>query len=179
MGASYKRNAFCWAYPEKWFEIIGESVLPSSPWSVSQMGVWAHLCLCHWKLVSAVAPRQFHLSGAFKTGLFIAEEAAVKLREGALCVRLASSAGTLTCLPGLLSPQKREALQRLRTDIEVLTDSWLETALKSLLLIQSRCGNWKRARCILGPFSRWDVRAVLCCATLLLLFVTGAGKQSE
>ncbi|XP_064028854.1 eyes absent homolog 3 isoform X3 [Pogoniulus pusillus] len=39
---------------------------------------------------------------------------------------------------GLLSPQKREALQRLRTDIEVLTDSWLETALKSLLLIQSR-----------------------------------------
>ncbi|PKK19083.1 EYA transcriptional coactivator and phosphatase 3 [Columba livia] len=41
-------------------------------------------------------------------------------------------------LPGLLSPQKREALQRLRTDIEVLTDSWLETALKSLLLIQSR-----------------------------------------
>lgn len=39
---------------------------------------------------------------------------------------------------GLLSPQKREALQRLRTDIEVLTDSWLGTALKSLLLIQSR-----------------------------------------
>ncbi|XP_005058396.2 PREDICTED: eyes absent homolog 3 isoform X2 [Ficedula albicollis] len=39
---------------------------------------------------------------------------------------------------GLLSPQKREALQRLRTDIKVLTDSWLETALKSLLLIQSR-----------------------------------------
>ncbi|XP_042649531.1 eyes absent homolog 3 isoform X6 [Tyto alba] len=43
-----------------------------------------------------------------------------------------------TNVEGLLSPQKREALQRLRTDIEVLTDSWLETALKSLLLIQSR-----------------------------------------
>ncbi|XP_032058057.1 eyes absent homolog 3 isoform X2 [Aythya fuligula] len=43
-----------------------------------------------------------------------------------------------TNIGGLLSPQKREALQRLRTDIEVLTDSWLETALKSLLLIQSR-----------------------------------------
>ncbi|XP_019367651.1 PREDICTED: eyes absent homolog 3 isoform X1 [Gavialis gangeticus] len=39
---------------------------------------------------------------------------------------------------GLLSPQKRDVLQRLRTDIEVLTDSWLGTALKSLLLIQSR-----------------------------------------
>ncbi|XP_057259570.1 eyes absent homolog 3 isoform X3 [Pezoporus wallicus] len=43
-----------------------------------------------------------------------------------------------TNVGGLLSPQKREALQQLRTDIEVLTDSWLETALKSLLLIQSR-----------------------------------------
>ncbi|NXF66505.1 EYA3 protein, partial [Ciccaba nigrolineata] len=43
-----------------------------------------------------------------------------------------------TNVEGLLSPQRREALQRLRTDIEVLTDSWLETALKSLLLIQSR-----------------------------------------
>ncbi|KAM6295882.1 protein phosphatase EYA3 isoform 2-T2 [Aegotheles albertisi] len=43
-----------------------------------------------------------------------------------------------TNVGGLLSPQKREELQRLRTDIEVLTDSWLETALKSLLLIQSR-----------------------------------------
>ncbi|NWV19283.1 EYA3 protein, partial [Origma solitaria] len=43
-----------------------------------------------------------------------------------------------TNVGGLLSPQRREALQRLRTDIEVLTDSWLETALKSLLLIQSR-----------------------------------------
>ncbi|XP_026558203.1 eyes absent homolog 3 isoform X1 [Pseudonaja textilis] len=38
----------------------------------------------------------------------------------------------------LLSPEKKEALQRLREDIEVLTDSWLGTALKSLLLIQSR-----------------------------------------
>ncbi|NWW86022.1 EYA3 protein, partial [Rhynochetos jubatus] len=43
-----------------------------------------------------------------------------------------------TNVGGLLSPQKREVLQRLRTDIEVLTDSWLETSLKSLLLIQSR-----------------------------------------
>ncbi|KAB1269243.1 Eyes absent-like protein 3 [Camelus dromedarius] len=39
---------------------------------------------------------------------------------------------------GLLSPQRKEALQRLRAEIEVLTDSWLGTALKSLLLIQSR-----------------------------------------
>ncbi|XP_060113885.1 eyes absent homolog 3 isoform X1 [Heteronotia binoei] len=38
----------------------------------------------------------------------------------------------------LLSPEKKEALQRLREDIEVLTDNWLGTALKSLLLIQSR-----------------------------------------
>ncbi|XP_048356235.1 eyes absent homolog 3 isoform X3 [Sphaerodactylus townsendi] len=38
----------------------------------------------------------------------------------------------------LLSPEKKESLQRLREDIEVLTDSWLGTALKSLLLIQSR-----------------------------------------
>ncbi|XP_078236347.1 protein phosphatase EYA3 isoform X6 [Pogona vitticeps] len=38
----------------------------------------------------------------------------------------------------LLSPEKKEALQRLREDIEMLTDSWLGTALKSLLLIQSR-----------------------------------------
>lgn len=42
---------------------------------------------------------------------------------------------------GLLSPQRKEALQRLRAEIEVLTDSWLGTALKSLLLIQSRYGN--------------------------------------
>ncbi|XP_078538640.1 protein phosphatase EYA3 isoform X3 [Lissotriton helveticus] len=39
---------------------------------------------------------------------------------------------------GLLSPQRRESLQRLRSDIETLTDAWLGTALKSLLLIQSR-----------------------------------------
>ncbi|XP_061453650.1 eyes absent homolog 3 isoform X3 [Rhineura floridana] len=38
----------------------------------------------------------------------------------------------------LLSPEKKEVLQRLREDIEMLTDSWLGTALKSLLLIQSR-----------------------------------------
>ena len=44
-------------------------------------------------------------------------------------------------LKGLLSPQRKEALQRLRAEIEVLTDSWLGTALKSLLLIQSRYGN--------------------------------------
>lgn len=43
---------------------------------------------------------------------------------------------------GLLSPQRKEALQRLRAEIEVLTDSWLGTALKSLLLIQSRYGNY-------------------------------------
>ncbi|XP_043916046.1 eyes absent homolog 3 isoform X2 [Protopterus annectens] len=39
---------------------------------------------------------------------------------------------------GLLSPLKRDALQRLRMDIETLTDSWLGIALKSLLIIQSR-----------------------------------------
>ncbi|XP_030644822.1 protein phosphatase EYA3 isoform X2 [Chanos chanos] len=39
---------------------------------------------------------------------------------------------------GLLSPVKREMLLRLRSDIETVTDSWLSTALKSLLLIQSR-----------------------------------------
>ncbi|KAF7242332.1 hypothetical protein EYD10_11127 [Varanus komodoensis] len=38
----------------------------------------------------------------------------------------------------LLSSEKKEALRRLREDIEMLTDSWLGTALKSLLLIQSR-----------------------------------------
>ncbi|XP_067317690.1 eyes absent homolog 3-like isoform X2 [Anolis sagrei] len=38
----------------------------------------------------------------------------------------------------LLSPEKKEALQRLRENIEMLTDSWLGSALKSLLLIQSR-----------------------------------------
>ncbi|XP_069479180.1 eyes absent homolog 3 isoform X6 [Ambystoma mexicanum] len=39
---------------------------------------------------------------------------------------------------GLLSPQRRDTLQRLRSDIETLTDAWLGTALKCLLLIQSR-----------------------------------------
>ncbi|KAM4700482.1 protein phosphatase EYA3 isoform 2-T2 [Discoglossus pictus] len=39
---------------------------------------------------------------------------------------------------GLLSPQRRDSLQRLRADIETLTDGWLGTALKCLLLIQSR-----------------------------------------
>ncbi|XP_073521084.1 protein phosphatase EYA3 isoform X3 [Phyllobates terribilis] len=38
----------------------------------------------------------------------------------------------------LLSPQRRDTLQRLRADIETLTDGWLGTALKCLLLIQSR-----------------------------------------
>ncbi|XP_057684312.1 eyes absent homolog 3 isoform X1 [Corythoichthys intestinalis] len=39
---------------------------------------------------------------------------------------------------GLLSPVKRELLLRLQSDIENVTDSWLSTALKSLLLIQTR-----------------------------------------
>ncbi|XP_061111791.1 eyes absent homolog 3 [Conger conger] len=39
---------------------------------------------------------------------------------------------------GLLSPMKRDMLLRLQTDIENVTDAWLSTALKSLLLIQSR-----------------------------------------
>nr|XP_023659686.1 eyes absent homolog 3-like [Paramormyrops kingsleyae] len=39
---------------------------------------------------------------------------------------------------GLLSPMKRELLLRLQTDIERVTDAWMSTALKSLLLIQSR-----------------------------------------
>ncbi|XP_056877721.1 eyes absent homolog 3 isoform X1 [Takifugu flavidus] len=39
---------------------------------------------------------------------------------------------------GLLSPMKRELLLRLRSEIENVTDSWLTTALKSLLHIQSR-----------------------------------------
>ncbi|XP_041664237.1 eyes absent homolog 3 isoform X1 [Cheilinus undulatus] len=39
---------------------------------------------------------------------------------------------------GLLSPMKRELLLRLRSEIENVTDAWLSTALKSLLLIQSR-----------------------------------------
>ncbi|XP_015257564.1 PREDICTED: eyes absent homolog 3-like isoform X3 [Cyprinodon variegatus] len=39
---------------------------------------------------------------------------------------------------GLLNPGKRDLLLRLQSDIENVTDSWLTTALKSLLLIQSR-----------------------------------------
>ncbi|KAL6099439.1 eya3 [Pungitius sinensis] len=39
---------------------------------------------------------------------------------------------------GLLSPMKRELLLRLQAEIESVTDTWLCTALKSLLLIQSR-----------------------------------------
>ncbi|XP_030076128.1 protein phosphatase EYA3 isoform X2 [Microcaecilia unicolor] len=39
---------------------------------------------------------------------------------------------------GLLSPQRQDSLQSLRADIEALTDSWLGTALKALLLIQCR-----------------------------------------
>ncbi|XP_060948949.1 eyes absent homolog 3 [Limanda limanda] len=39
---------------------------------------------------------------------------------------------------GLLSPMKRELLGRLQSEIENVTDAWLSTALKSLLLIQSR-----------------------------------------
>ncbi|KAM4794889.1 protein phosphatase EYA3 [Rhinophrynus dorsalis] len=39
---------------------------------------------------------------------------------------------------GLLSLQRRDSLQRLRADIEALTDGWLGTALKCLQLIQSR-----------------------------------------
>uniref|UniRef100_A0A4W6EIN1 Eyes absent homolog n=1 Tax=Lates calcarifer TaxID=8187 RepID=A0A4W6EIN1_LATCA len=38
----------------------------------------------------------------------------------------------------LLSPMKRELLLRLQSEIENVTDAWLSTALKSLLLIQSR-----------------------------------------
>ncbi|XP_077598891.1 protein phosphatase EYA3 isoform X2 [Stigmatopora nigra] len=39
---------------------------------------------------------------------------------------------------GLLSPVKRELLLRLQSDIENVTDLWLSTALKSLMLIQTR-----------------------------------------
>uniref|UniRef100_A0A672KTB1 Eyes absent homolog n=1 Tax=Sinocyclocheilus grahami TaxID=75366 RepID=A0A672KTB1_SINGR len=41
-------------------------------------------------------------------------------------------------LAGLLSPMKRDLLLRLCSEIETVTDAWLSTALKSLLLIQSR-----------------------------------------
>uniref|UniRef100_A0A671N8V5 Eyes absent homolog n=1 Tax=Sinocyclocheilus anshuiensis TaxID=1608454 RepID=A0A671N8V5_9TELE len=39
---------------------------------------------------------------------------------------------------GLLSPMKRDLLLRLCSEIETVTDAWLSTALKSLLLVQSR-----------------------------------------
>ncbi|XP_034748062.1 eyes absent homolog 3 isoform X1 [Etheostoma cragini] len=47
---------------------------------------------------------------------------------------------------GLLSPMKRELLLQLQSDIENVTDAWLSTALKSLLLIQSRSEH--RGKCM-------------------------------
>ncbi|XP_045565210.1 eyes absent homolog 3 isoform X4 [Salmo salar] len=44
---------------------------------------------------------------------------------------------------GLLSPMKRELLLRLQSEMENMTDAWLSTALKSLLLIQSRSAQGK------------------------------------
>ena len=44
----------------------------------------------------------------------------------------------MLCAAGLLSPLKGELLLRLQSEIENVTDAWLSTALKSLLLIQSR-----------------------------------------
>ncbi|XP_013998046.1 eyes absent homolog 3 isoform X7 [Salmo salar] len=44
---------------------------------------------------------------------------------------------------GLLSPIKRELLLRLQSEMENVTDAWLSTALKSLLLIQSRSAQGK------------------------------------
>lgn len=63
---------------------------------------------------------------------------------------------------GLLSPQRKEALQRLRAEIEVLTDSWLGTALKSLLLIQSRYDNGSFRSLILSdmPFPTLPGQAI-------------------
>lgn len=56
--------------------------------------------------------------------------------------KLSQKAGKLHCfsmsLSGLLSPMKRDLLVRLRSEIENVTDAWLNTALKSLLHIQSR-----------------------------------------
>ncbi|KAM9320150.1 protein phosphatase EYA3 [Gastrophryne carolinensis] len=43
-----------------------------------------------------------------------------------------------TNVGALLSPQRCDSLQRLRDDIETLTDGWLGTAIKCLNLIQSR-----------------------------------------
>uniref|UniRef100_A0A3P9NYB3 Eyes absent homolog n=1 Tax=Poecilia reticulata TaxID=8081 RepID=A0A3P9NYB3_POERE len=56
-------------------------------------------------------------------------EAGPGTRTWTRCCRLAA---------GLLNPIKRELLLRLQSEIENVTDSWLTTALKSLLLIQSR-----------------------------------------
>ncbi|CAJ0925514.1 unnamed protein product [Ranitomeya imitator] len=42
------------------------------------------------------------------------------------------------CAEGLFGPAKREAWLQLRADLEVLTDSWLSNALKSLSLISTR-----------------------------------------
>lgn len=119
------------------------------PCSESWVDVWAHSC--HWELASFIALRQSS-SQRPSVVLFIAEQAVIYCRQLCIyCTALGHSPPRVTFarqtrvphLAGLLSPQKREALQRLRTDIEVLTDSWLETALKSLLLIQSRYGTWK------------------------------------
>ncbi|XP_072320331.1 eyes absent homolog 3, partial [Eucyclogobius newberryi] len=46
--------------------------------------------------------------------------------------------GYKTNVGGLLSPIKRDLLLRLQTEIENVTDAWLSTALKSLLLVQGR-----------------------------------------
>ncbi|KAG7218894.1 hypothetical protein INR49_019443 [Caranx melampygus] len=57
-------------------------------------------------------------------------------------VSLPSTKGDLQQLQGQrwqpVEPMKRELLVRLQSEIEGVTDSWLSTALKSLLLIQSR-----------------------------------------
>lgn len=103
------------------------------------MDVWAQSC--YWELVSSIAFETVQLPEPSVLSL-MAEQAAGALGDSPPHVRLARQT-RVPHLPGLLSPQKREALQRLRTDIKVLTDSWLETALKSLLLIQSRYGIWK------------------------------------
>ncbi|KAJ7991896.1 hypothetical protein DPEC_G00288610 [Dallia pectoralis] len=44
---------------------------------------------------------------------------------------------------GLLSPIKKELLRQIQAEIENVTDAWLSTALKSLLLIQSRSAQGK------------------------------------
>ena len=57
------------------------------------------------------------------------------------CWSVASGNSMLVALPlysGLLGPQKRELWLQLRSEIELLTDSWLSMALKSLAIINSR-----------------------------------------